>query len=349
MANIKNLVLSLTGNCNFACKYCYASEHDKSVMSKEVALAAVDMAAASGEKFVIQFSGGEPLLNFPVLQSVVKYVEDKKFPAIMQIQTNASLMTEEIARYLFKHKVGIGVSLDGRPEINDKLRFLANGKGATKAIVAGIDTLRTEGIGIGITCVVTSQNVNVLEGIVDFAYYLGNVHVLGFDILRGQGRGKNLLAPTENEMFEAMQRVYDRADMYAQISGFKLQITQEKRVCNLMNGHAKAFGHCYAMNGEAAFVDASGKIFACSSLVDNEDFYIGNVQTGLDQDLQNKVATMIKETMCECSACKDLQVCGGGCFARVYGNNALSKAECAMQRECIKRVKLQSEIQKGIL
>lgn len=338
MTKIKNLVLSLTGKCNFACKYCYASEHDKGMMSQETALAAVKLTAQSGEKFIIQFSGGEPLLNFPVIKNVSEFVEAKKIPAILQIQTNASLMTKEIAQYLFKHKVGIGVSLDGKPDVNDKLRFLANGQGATKDIVKGINILKNEGIGIGITCVVTNQNVAELEGIVDFAYYLGNVRVLGFDILRGQGRGSNLLPPTEDEMAAAMVRVYERAAMYAQLSGIKLSITQEKRICNLLNGNAQAFGHCYAMNGEAAFVDASGKIYACSSLVNDENFYLGNVEDGLNPELQKKISETIRETMQECLACKDLSICGGGCFARHYGGNTLSKAECAMQRITIKKV-----------
>ena len=30
---IKMLVLSLTGQCNFACRYCYAAEHERSMMS----------------------------------------------------------------------------------------------------------------------------------------------------------------------------------------------------------------------------------------------------------------------------------------------------------------------------
>ena len=51
---IKMLVLSLTGRCNFACRYCYAAEHDKSRMTPDIALRAVKMAAASGETFIIQ-------------------------------------------------------------------------------------------------------------------------------------------------------------------------------------------------------------------------------------------------------------------------------------------------------
>ena len=65
--SIKMLVLSLTGQCNFACRYCYAAEHERSMMSPETALAAVRLAADGGERFVIQFSGGEPLRQMDFL------------------------------------------------------------------------------------------------------------------------------------------------------------------------------------------------------------------------------------------------------------------------------------------
>ena len=42
---IKMLVLSLTGQCNFACKYCYAAEHDGSMLKVDDAIKAVNLAA----------------------------------------------------------------------------------------------------------------------------------------------------------------------------------------------------------------------------------------------------------------------------------------------------------------
>lgn len=55
--------------------------------------------------------------------------------------------------------------------------------------------LAEEGIGTGITCVVTDDMVNDLPGIADMAHFYGNVHQVGFDILREQGRGETLHEP----------------------------------------------------------------------------------------------------------------------------------------------------------
>ena len=334
---IKNLVLSLTGQCNFACRYCYAAEHNKEMMAVETALAAVKLAASSlpeGEKFIIQFSGGEPLLNFKVLHAVVSYVQENKVPAILQIQTNGSLISDQIAKYLFKNKVAIGVSLDGKPKVNDKLRLTKDGKGATEQILQGLEVLKRNNIACGITCVVTADNVNELVGIVEMAYFLGNVRRIGFDLLRGQGRGNGLTPPTEEQMTQAMKQVYLRNELLSKMVGYEIKLAQQERAKLACQEACREFGHCYAMNGEAAFVEASGKIYACSSLIGDEDFYIGNVADGLDKALVEKVSSKISESMHFCKECSDFKQCGGGCFARWYGSEEriAYKSECALKR-----------------
>lgn len=337
---IKNLVLSLTGQCNFACRYCYAAEHNKEMMSVETALAAVKMAVSSlpeGEKFIIQFSGGEPLLNFKVLHAVVSHVQENKVPAVLQIQTNGSLLSDQIAKYLFQNKVAIGVSLDGKPKVNDKLRLRKDGKGATEQILQGLEVLKRNNIACGITCVVTADNVNELAGIVEMAYFLGNVRRLGFDLLRGQGRGSGLVPPTEIEMAQAMEQVYLRNKLLSKMVGYEIKIAQQERAKLACTEECREFGHCYAMNGEAAFVEASGKIYACSSLVGDEEFYIGNVQAGLDVVLVNKISSKISKSMSFCKECPYFRQCGGGCFARWYGSGeqVAYKSECALKRSAI--------------
>ena len=172
---IRNLILSLTGTCNYACAYCYAAYHPEEQMPVDTALKAVDMAGQSGQPFILQFTGGEPLLAFPVIQAVTEHVAAKGYPAIIQLQTNASLMTDAIAEYLKHHKIAVGVSLDGRPPINDSLRKMKNGNSASEATIRGIRLLAAKKIPIGLTCVVTDANVKALPGIVQMAYYLGSV------------------------------------------------------------------------------------------------------------------------------------------------------------------------------
>ena len=335
---IKMLILSLTGQCNFACKYCYAHEHPTEIMNAATAIAAVEMAAVDGQAFVLQFSGGEPLLNFPVMQEVICYVREQGLPAIMQLQTNASLMTKERAAVLKAGQVGIGISLDGRPDINDRQRCLPDGKGTCWQILNGVGQLAMQGIATGITTVVTNENVDKLSGIVEMAYYLGNIRRIGFDLLRAQGRGSEMTEPSSEAVWQGVKAAFQTAERLTEQTGKVMLFSQIERVETLAKNQMQGFAHCHAMNGEAAFVDAKGSIYACASLAGNPDFYLGHVTTGLDKVKQRKVAALIQDGMSFCKTCPLFSLCGGACFARWYGANCGQQgyaAECALKQVSI--------------
>jgi uncharacterized protein len=333
------LVLSLTGRCNFACKYCYAQNHPQEMMSLDTALRAVDLAAAGGAPFVLQFSGGEPLLAFGLLQEIACYVRRRKIPAMMQVQTNASLLNRERACSLRRARVGVGISLDGWPEINDRLRRFPDGRGTSRRIGRGAAYLAAEGIAAGVTCVVTAENVRRLAGVVEMAYYLGNVRRIGFDLLRGQGRGRKLTPPSAEAVAAGLLDALQTAERLSRYTGRSMLISQLERVEKLARGRiGEGFGHCHAMNGEAAYVDALGRIYPCSSLVGEEDFRLGDVRKGIDQTRQEAAAESIRKSMAFCWECPDFTLCGGGCFTRWYGSGCGGKAyeaECALKKACI--------------
>lgn len=336
---LKMLVLSLTGQCNFACRYCYAHEHPQQAMSFDTAVKAVNLAAVSGKPFVLQFSGGEPLLAFAVMREVIQYVRQQRIPAIMQLQSNAALFTAEMVTFLRDHKVGIGISLDGRPDINDRLRQLPDGEGACRHILAGASQLAAQGVEVGITCVVSSENVDHLAGIVEMAYYLGNVRRIGFDLLRAQGRGNLLTPPTAQALTRGLQAALQTARDLEERTGKSLIISQIERVQTLAQGTMQGFAHCHSMNGEAAFVDAQGNIYACSSLVGDENFWLGHVEAGIDPTCQVRISKLIQDSMVFCNNCSFFRLCGGGCFARWYGSGCTDQAydvECALKQVSVK-------------
>lgn len=336
ITKIKMLALCITGNCNFACKYCYASELDNNVhMSKEIVDKAISLAADNNEKFILQITGGEPLLNKPLLKYIVNKIRIENIPAIIQIQTNCSLMDDDTARFLNENKVAIGVSIDGRPQINDQLRLLKNGKGATNDILRGLEILKRNNISVGLTCVVTDNNVKYLDGLVEFAYYLGNIRVIGFDLLRAQGRGSLLKPPDEHELLSSLKKVKLKHSLLQKLTGINIKLSQKERAqVQILNDDKSNFNHCYAVRGEAAFVAPDGKIYACSSFIGNNEFYLGDVYNGIDKEKVNSLCYRIKESMHFCTQCDDFSVCGGGCFARWYGSGCSTeyRAECCLKK-----------------
>ena len=338
LAPIRMLILGLTGQCNFACVYCYANAQPKTRMSFVTAKKAIDMAAASGQTFVLQFSGGEPLLAFDLMEEITDYVEQKRLPAILQIQTNASLIDRRIAAFFRDHRIGVGISMDGRPAQNDELRKLPDGSGTSRKILAGVATLAEAGVSTGITCVVTDSNVRQLGGIVEMAYYMGNVGKIGFDLLRAQGRGASIKAAEAEDVRLALQQVLKIADKMKHATGKTLIFAHRERVETLACQCADGFAHCHAMNGEAAFVNSLGEVFACASLAGIPEFRLGDVENGVDELKVRAIGERIRASMEFCPDCASFSLCGGGCFARWFGAGCASAAyppECELKQAFI--------------
>ena len=77
---IKAMCLNIAHDCNLRCKYCFASTGDfgegRKLMSYETGKKAVDfLLQNSGDRVNLEmdFFGGEPLMNFPVVKRLVEY------------------------------------------------------------------------------------------------------------------------------------------------------------------------------------------------------------------------------------------------------------------------------------
>src|SRR6202043_2733469 len=105
---IQTLVLNLTNQCNLSCQYCYEFGDDKvatpegkpKFMDLETAKASVDflLEQSAGRGAVhITFFGGETLMNFPLLKSVVAYASERVATQGRSIDfsltTNGTLLT----------------------------------------------------------------------------------------------------------------------------------------------------------------------------------------------------------------------------------------------------------------
>ena len=90
----------------------------------------------------ISFWGGEPLLEWKLLQDLVLYTQEKKRPDVMASYggtTNGVLLTEEKFPFMKEHAVLFMVSLDGTQETHDKYRRMANGNGSHAVIMRNME------------------------------------------------------------------------------------------------------------------------------------------------------------------------------------------------------------------
>lgn len=148
------LILKLTDNCNFRCKYCIFNEDytgdmnfSSNEMSWETAKKAVDYFyshSTATENPAITFYGGEPLLKFALLKQVIEYSRKlfKDREVTFSFTTNVSLVTDEIADYLTSvPNMSILCSIDGPKEVHDSCRKFIGGKGTFDSVITGLKKL----------------------------------------------------------------------------------------------------------------------------------------------------------------------------------------------------------------
>jgi His-Xaa-Ser system radical SAM maturase HxsB len=132
-------VMITTLRCNQSCSYCHASRTDMDRVDTDMSLAtakqAVDFAMKSPNPYLnFEFQGGEPTVNFDVIQFVVEYSREKNRQENKQLThslvTNMTYMTEAHAEWLVDHDVLVCTSLDGPEDLHNANRGWKKGGSA---------------------------------------------------------------------------------------------------------------------------------------------------------------------------------------------------------------------------
>lgn len=146
-------IFVVTNQCNLRCIYCQAQDHhhlEKGMMSPETGRRAIDVALQSANHALsFEFQGGEPLLNFPVIQDMVLYAEQKREEKRIDftVVSNLSLLTDEMADFFAEHHATICTSLDGPAVLHETNRRSSNSAvGSYTRMLAGLQKLHERGV-----------------------------------------------------------------------------------------------------------------------------------------------------------------------------------------------------------
>jgi uncharacterized protein len=138
--------------CEHSCPYCQVSRQssDKGAfdMTIETARLGLDSAFRSPSQNVkIEFQGGEPLLNFDLIEAVVLEARARNESAGKYlgfvIATNLALLDDRVIEFCRAHDVYISTSLDGPADLHNKNRPRP-GRNSWELATAGIRRVREE-------------------------------------------------------------------------------------------------------------------------------------------------------------------------------------------------------------
>jgi len=291
-------------------------------MDFNTAKRAIDL--LSDKPLKIQFAGGEPLLNVPLIEQILDYASEKFKGVQFSIQTNGTLLDDDVIRLLKRHEVAIGVSLDGKLETNERSR------GGTQGAVNGIRLLREHGVTININTVVSAANVSKLRDMVDLALYFGNVHGIGLDLLRNSGRaaalGSEVSAANGEILRDELRALYEYLKKTNAASPRKIVIREFEKARALLRNKTPGEDYCYAAQGNSYVVLPSGDCYPCGGLAHDSKYFMGNVYSKI------KPLAIRCGRPAECADCRYAVICPGGCPARGLLSGGFDRLDCVMKK-----------------
>lgn len=297
-------------------------------MTLDLAQRAVDMfiylaEGATSVEFV--FTGGEPLLQFPLLRELVAYIEDVADNAQMNpglvVKTNGTILTPEIVEFFRQHRVRVVVSIDGPAEVHDLQRRSLQDMGTYTSVSHNMLSLINNEVECTASLTVHPQlSASVLSNV----QHLHRLGVRTIDV--GPAYGTVTWNPVEAESLASSLMAI--ASYMREVNGSSEQLVvgplyrESEHVAEQLRN---SWG-CRAASSNLAVLP-DGRVTGCSSLAmlvrGFPELVVGSVSEGLDEGAVARLCDLAQAGPARRSACQQCQTganCSGGCLAINYAS-----------------------------
>lgn len=328
------LVKPSSADCNLHCTYCFYLDRkelypktSRHRMSDEVLDRMIDSYMQTDQPtYSFGWQGGEPTLMgtafFRKVTELQKKYGRKGAVVANGLQTNATLITDEMAAHLAQYNFLVGVSIDGPAFIHDKYRQTIDGRGSHKQVIRGLDHLRRHKVEYNVLVLVTSANVEKPKEVYNYLLGLGaNFHqyipCVEFDekgnslpySINGSQWGDFLCGIFE----EWIKRDTRNVSIRLFDSVLTLMVDDYPNVCHMDRNCCQYF-----------VVEHNGDIYPCDFFV-QADLRLGSIMDSTWEDFLNSpvyrdFGKRKSRWNKRCSQCPYLRYCAGDCPKhRFYG------------------------------
>jgi uncharacterized protein len=327
-----SLVLHVAHDCNLRCGYCYADfgryGSDAGMMTEAQAEAHVDRffdaldasdAGAPGPQrrpVHVTFFGGEPLMNMPVVYAgharAKARAQATGRPLAWGLTTNGTLLTDEHVAFFDRERFTVTVSIDGPPDVNDRLRPIEGGGGSYAKIME-----RVAATGLRPVARVTlTKRATDVRRIVMHLVEAGFREVGVSPVTTGSNKFD--MGPEElAKVLEGMRALADEFVAWAK-QGRLLPFSNLRGMLEQVGSGEPRGLPCGAGTNLVA-ADNKGDLYACHRLVGDDNFKIGTLDGGYDEPRR---LALFREThpatRAPCEQCWARYLCGGGCHHIAY-------------------------------
>ncbi len=329
--------------CNTHCVYCQASSRPMDSygydMDEETAKKAVDLIFQSpSPSITIEFQGGEPLANWPIVEFIINYTnkkkkekefEDKKVGIVMV--SNFSLMTEDKLNFLIDNMISLCTSLDGPENIHIKNRPLP-GKNSYKEVTKWIKKIKSiekekqntgkEIYRLSALLTITRETLKYPKEVVKEYQKWGfnGIHLRPLSYLGySGGKIKDKIGYSTDEFMDFWKKSMDYIISLNLEGTYFIErgtrILLQKILTDVDPGYTDLRSPCGAVTGQLLY-NYDGKIYTCDEgrMTGDDTFLVGNIDNDYDEIIWNeKTKTMIAASTLDnlsCDLCVYKPYCG---------------------------------------
>ena len=323
-------IIAPTTDCNARCYYCFEKGAEKCTMTSEIATAVAKYIIANHdeENLIIQWFGGEPLLETETITLVSKLMKDNDIKFKSKIITNGYLLTEDVINKALKewNVETVQITIDDLAENYNKIKnYIYDDTDAFSVVMANIE----KGLEIGLKIRIRinfnpakyKQTIDIVKYLKEKFSYNKNFFMYLAPI---DSDSKNI--PSITEKFETEEKhpiiaLLDAEEKYCGLGNFDINNIDEdedKRTAILRKYYLTPIPtSCYGGCESAVTIDALGDIYVCHRLLGRKEYASGNVFTGKEYNdvYMHYSNTEITEECCNCNL---LPICQGGCKHRAF-------------------------------
>lgn len=296
----------VTGKCNLTCTYCYEKKKNAFPMTMDIAKQTIKFVLdffkqSNDDILLIQFHGGEPLLEYDLIQYIVDRFEeafrDTSNQVFLGTTTNGTLLNDERIEYLIDRlKYDFSLSIDGDKEINDLNRKFANGEGTYDTILPRYLQVLNKKKDVRLRMTYTHSTVGHLYNSIKHLVELGFVNIVSAPDLAD----KNWESEDMEVLYEQMCMIYNYVKEKKQDNDtISVSLVEDARFNK---------GECYG-GIKSINIDQFGNLYPCSYAVGEEEYIIGNVNTGIDKTQLKEILAHNKIINEQCKGCTNYKCC----------------------------------------
>ncbi|MBQ8825288.1 MAG: thioether cross-link-forming SCIFF peptide maturase [Ruminococcus sp.] len=326
---IKAMCLNIAHDCNLRCEYCFASTGDfgegRKLMTFETGKKAIDFLlnmSGDRENLELDFFGGEPLMNFETVKKIVEYARsrEKEYGKHFRftITTNGMLLTDDKIEFINREMSNVVLSIDGRKEVNDRMRKRVDGSGSYDKIVPMYKKLVQQRGDKEYYVRGTYTKYNI-----DFSNDVFSLLDEGFDQISVEpvmSDSNEPYAITEadlpaifKEYENLMNKIVEHEKTGKKFNFFHFMLDLDQGPCAIKRLRGCGCGNDYVA------ITPDGDIYPCHQFVGMEEYKMGNLDDEtFNLDMKADFAKAHIYSKPDCRNCWAKFYCSGGCNANNY-------------------------------